>query len=141
MNRYAHFEAIIARARERGAPPVHDSNAPLNSDGTVVRSSYVVLHDLGPDEIGDDRYTAADDVTAARTMRIVARCVGEDPAAVRRVADAMIAQLVGWTPVVPGRVCWPIRLDDEGEVEDDQKVSPPLPFIDLDLIYRSTPEG
>lgn len=141
MDRYAHFQAILARAREHPALVVHDTDAPLNPDGTVVRSSYVVFHDLGADDIDDDRYTAADDLNASRQMRVVARIVGRDAAAVRRVSDAVEAQMLGWSPVVPGRECWPLRLDEEGEMDDDRTVSPSLPFVELDFIYRSNPEG
>ncbi len=141
MNRHAHFEAILARARERAAPPTYDTDAPLNPDGTVVRSSYRVMHDLGADDIGDDRYAALNGDDAARTMRFVARCVGVDPAAVRRVADATRAQFVKWTPIIPGRSCWPVRLDGDGEMKEDKTVSPPLPYVDLDFTYRTFPEG
>lgn len=141
MDRAEHFEAMLARARERPALEVHDTTVPLNSDGTVARRQYVVLHDLGADELGDERYTAPQQATSACTMRYVARCVGVDPTAARHIADAVRAQFLRWVPTVPGRSCWPVVLDQEGDVEEDRDVSPPLSFIDIDFTFRSNPGG
>lgn len=139
--RHEHFEAVIARGRARPNLAVHDTNAPLNPDKTLFRGQYVVLHDLGPDELGDERYTTAQLATSAVTMRYVARCVGEDPAAARRIADVVRAQFVRWTPVVAGRVCRPVELDQEGELMQDKDTTPPLSYTDIDLTFRSLPEG
>lgn len=139
MNRQAHFEQILTRARARPNLIVHDSQAPLDGDGQIVRASYVVLHDLGPDDIGDRRFTKRRTVTSGRTMRVVGRCVGEDPAAARRVADAFKTQMDGFEIVTPGRKCWPMVIDDESEADKDAKVSPPLWFVDIDMTYRSDP--
>lgn len=141
MNRQAHFEQLLNRARARPNLVVHDSDAPLDDKGQVVRATYVVLHDLGPDQIGDDRFTERRTATAGRTMRGVGRCVGVDPAAARRVADAFKTQMDGFEIVTPGRKCWPVVIDDESEVEKDTKVSPPLWYVDIDLVYRSDPAG
>lgn len=141
MNRQAHFEQLLARARARPNLVVHDSDAPLDDNGQVVRASYVVLHDLGPDEIGDNRLAKRRTAAAGRTMRVVGRCVGVDPAAARRVADAFKPQMDEFVIVVPGRKCWPVEIDDESEVEKDTKVSPPLWYVDIDLVYRSDPAG
>lgn len=144
MNRQAHFEQILTRARARPNLTVHDSEAPLDANGQIVRASYVVLHDLGPDGIGDHRFTKRVDVNSGRVMRVVGRCVGEDAAAARRVSTALIAQLTppgGWSPTVEGRDCWPLVLDDESDVKKDDKVSPPLWFVDVDFTYRSNPSG
>lgn len=139
--RFEHFEAVLARGRARQNLTVHDTNVPLNPDGTIFRGQYVVLHDLGADELEGGRYTAAQLATSAVTMRFVARCVGVDPAAARRIADTVRAQYVRWTPVVAGRTCWPVLLDLEGDVEQDKDVKPPLSYIDIDFTYRSFPGG
>lgn len=140
MNRQAHFEQILAHARARPNLTVHDSDAPLDENNQIVRDQYVVLHDLGPDET-HLRFTERRSVASARTMRVVGRCVGVDPAAARRIADAFGAQMDGHVIVVPDRVCFPITVDDEAEVDKDTKVSPPLWFVDVDLTYRSEPAG
>lgn len=138
--RFDHFEALIARGRARPNLAVHDTNAPLNPDRTIVRGQYVVLHDLGFDELEAGRYTAEQLATSAATFRVVARCVGEDPAAARRIADVVRAQFVRWEPTVAGRACWPVRLAEESELLQDRDVSPPLSYIDVDLTFRSFPE-
>gem|GEM_PF-1668555 len=140
MNRQAHFEQILARARARPNLTVHDSDAPLDGNGQVVRDQYVVLHDLGPDAV-HLRFTERRSVESARTMRVVGRCVGVDPAAARRIADAFSAQMDGHVIVVPGRKCWPITVDDVADVDKDTKVQPPLWFVDVDLTYRTEPAG
>lgn len=141
MNRHAHFEAILARARARPNLNVYDTEAPLNIDGTIMRDSFVVLHDVGADWIRPIRYGEARTSESTRQMRVVARCVGEDAAAVRRIVAVVDAQFTGWTPIVAGRTCWPLVLDNEGEIEDDDTVKPPIPFVDLDFIYRTAPKG
>lgn len=139
MDSEAHFSAVLARLREHPALTVEDSEMPT-VDGVIVRASYVVLHDLGPDEI-HTRYTADSTSDSARTMRVVARCVGVDPAAVRRVRDAVAKQLGRWAPQVPGRVCERMQLVDESEVQADRKIQPPLWWADLDFTYRTSPGG
>lgn len=141
MDRAAHFEALLARLRERQGLTVHDTNAPLDEKQRVVRGTYVVLHDLGPDEYGDERYTAPQTADSAATMRVVARCVGEDANAVRKISGVVRRQFLRWAPTVTGRTCWPLVLDEEGEIEEDKDVSPPLPFADIDFTYRTTPGG
>lgn len=139
MNRQAHFEQVLAHARARPNMVVHDSDAPLDENGQIVRASYVVLHDLGPDEV-HLRLTERRSVTSARTMRVVGRCVGVDAAAARRVGDAFAAQMDKHVLVVPDRKCFPIVVE-VAEVEKDTKVSPPLWFVDVDLTYRTEPAG
>ncbi len=74
-------------------------------------------------------------------MRVVGRCVGVDPAAARHVATAFAAQMDKHVLIVTGRKCWPIKIADESDVKDDDKVSPPLSYIDIDLTYRTDPTG
>jgi hypothetical protein len=137
MNRAAHFAAVIARVRERPNLIAHDEIAPLNADGTVLRASYAVMHDLGADDVGDKRYTAPRRPDEGQTLRVVARCVGADADACRKIADAVIGHLSGWTPTVPGRSCEQLTVDEVSEVELDKTVNPPLPYIDVDFTYRS----
>lgn len=140
MNRQEHFEQVIARARARPNLVVHDSDAPLDDNGQVVRASYVVMHDIGPEDV-QLRFTERRSVDSACTMRVVGRCVGVDPAAARRVAAVFGAQMDGHVIVVPGRSCKPLKVADESEVEKDTKVSPPLWYVDVDLTYRTEPAG
>ncbi|WP_417556162.1 hypothetical protein [Microbacterium sp.] len=141
MNRQAHFEAILTHARERPNLAVHDSTAPLDANNQVVQGQYVVLHDLGPDKIGDARLTARDTADSARKMRVVGRCVGVDPAAARRMADAFRAQVDQFVIVTPGRTCWPLKFDDESDVTEDKGTSPSLWYVDVDYTYWTFPAG
>ncbi|OJU41820.1 MAG: hypothetical protein BGN97_03725 [Microbacterium sp. 69-10] len=141
MNRQAHFEAILTHARERPNLIVHDSAAPLDSNNQIVRGQYVVLHDLGPDEIGNQRFMERDTVVSARQMRVVGRCVGVDPPAARRTADAFKVQVDQFVIVTPGRECTPLVIDEESEVTEDKGTSPSLWYVDVDFTYWSNPAG
>lgn len=137
MSRSAHFAGVQALLT---APlVVHDSDAPLDAEGRVVRASYVVSFDLGFDELGDDRYTAAQLASSSVTFRVVERAVGVTPHAAREVRDAVASRLVGKVPTVTGRIVDPILLDDDGPVKLDTDVSPPLYFIDSDYTVRTHP--
>lgn len=140
MNRQAHFEQILARARARPNLAVHHSVAPLDSNGQIVRAQYIVLHDVGPDDV-QLRFTERRSADSAATMRVVGRCVGVDPAAARRMATVFATQMDGHVIVVPDRTCWPLTIDEESEVKKDTDVSPPLWFVDVDLVYRTEPAG
>jgi hypothetical protein len=139
MDRQAHFEVILARARARPNMVVHDSAAPLDGNGQIVRGQYVVLHDLGPDRIGDNRFTKVDTEDSARQMRVVGRCVGVDPPAARRTAGAFGKQMDQFVIVTPGRTCTPMLIDDETDVTEDKGTSPSLWYVDVDLTYWSNP--
>lgn len=138
MDRSAHFDGV--KALMTAPLIVHDTVVPLNADGTPVRASYAVLYDLGPDKPpDDDRFTAPQTADSAVELRYVVRAVGETPHAAREVTKASSRQLIKATPAVAGRVCFPLRLDESGDVKQTEDVSPPLYFIDSHYLLRSQP--
>lgn len=138
MTRAAHFEGF----RSLILPPLEsfDSDVPLNGDGTIRRSSYVIVHDLGADDPPDDeRYTAPQTAASRVTYRYVTKSVGLTPFAAREVDDKVAANVVGGTVAVAGRVCDPIVRDEVGDVKQDTDTSPPLYFIESDYLLTSSP--
>lgn len=118
--------------------PVHDSDAPLNPDGSIVRASYVVAWDMGPDVLDDDRVAAPQAYESEGEYRFVTKSVGTDPAAARAVRDAVAGRLTGHRLTIAGRNCDPIRLDPvPNPMQPDTTVSPPLWYIEDDWIVGS----
>lgn len=135
--RSAHMAAFLDRLE--GVPvPVHDSEPPL-ADGTVVKASYVVAWDLGPDVLDDERLTAEQRVDSDGVYRWVTKSVGTTPFAARAVRDAVAAQMTGHRLVIAGRTCGPIELDPgNAAVQTDRSVTPPLYFIEDDWVASSS---
>lgn len=139
--RSAHMTAFMALLG--GLPvPAHDSDAPLDGDGQIVRASYVVAWDMGPDTLDDERLTAGQRVDSDGDYRFVTKSVGTTPFACREVHDAVTERVIGHRLVVAGRTCEPARLDAGGDrVQRDTSVSPPLYFIEADWIVPSRRGG
>lgn len=136
MNRSAAFDA--AKALLTAPLVAHDTDAPLDSKGQVVRSQYVVLVDLSPD-LTDDRLSSPQNAGGSGVHRILARSVGITPFAVREVDRAVAAKWCGARPSVAGRRVAPMRCDEFGPVLRDTDVSPPLYFIESEYSFDSSP--
>lgn len=140
--RTAHFTAFEARVKARVAAlasKTYDGDAPLNTDGTVKRETYLILHDFGFDEQNDDRLSVTVQDTADGTYRVVVRVVATTRAAVRTVVDTVKTNMVGQVLTITGRACGPLEVEPGPHpIERDDDVSPPLFWVDLDFIWRST---
>lgn len=140
--RTEHYTALESRVKDRVpvlASLTYDGDAPLNADGTVKRATYLVLHDFGFDQQGDQRLTVTVQNVADGTYRVVGRVVAETRAAVRSVLDVLKSQVVGETLTISGRRCGPVEVESGPHpIERDDDVSPPLFWADLDFIWRST---
>lgn len=139
--RTAHYAAFDAKTKARVpalAELTFDGDAPLNDDGTVRHSTYLVLHDQGFDSQSDDRLASDPADVADGTYRVIARVVGETRAAVRATADAVTSGMVGQRLTITGRLCGAIEKDPGPDgIQRDDDVSPPLFWADLDFIWRS----
>lgn len=136
MQRAEHFAAFLSAIPAPVAG--HDTAAPTNSDGTLLRASYAVAYDRGAKAPPDDgRLTKGQSADDAVTWRFVVKSVGTTPFAARSVDSAIASALVGRTLIVAGRRCDPIRMDDNGEVKRDSAVSPPLYYTESDYLLRS----
>lgn len=136
----SHFSAVLARLEANAALTVHDGEAPLNADGTVVYGTYCILFGGSPARLAPDRVTQPPRSADPALFRYVVRSVGSSAYAVRRVAEAVQTQLVGFKPTVAGRTCEAISLSDSDEFpKQDTAVSPPLFFLEDDYELRSYP--
>lgn len=140
--RTAHFNAFDARVKARVAAlasKTYDGDAPLNTDGTVKRETYLILHDFGFDEQNDERLSVTVQDTADGTYRVVVRVVATTRAAVRTVVDTVKTNMAGQVLTITGRVCGQLEVEPGPHpIERDDDVSPPLFWADLDFIWRST---
>lgn len=122
----AEFNAFAARVRGHAVlSNKTDTVVRLNTDGSAVRTNYVVLYPNVPD-LDDRRYVAGQDVESSRRCRFDARVVAVDADGLMILAEALHAQLLprgGVELTVPGRVCDRIRLlpgVEEGRVQYDR---------------------
>jgi len=132
MDRDAHFQAFKARLESNPSLHVYDHDAPLDADGQVVHATYVILYDLGPDDLDDDRFTAPQRADSTATYRCVAKIVAETPFAVRQVLKVVDGLLIKAKLTVQGRSVDPVRLDNAGPIKRDTDISPPLYFAEND---------
>ncbi|WP_442575869.1 hypothetical protein ACSBPH_01580 [Microbacterium sp. F51-2R] len=134
---YAAFEQAVKVAVPALSALVFDADVPVNPDGTVRRSTYLVLHDMGFDRQDDERLTVTAQDAAEGRYRVVVRVVATTRSAARSTVDA-VRSLIGVRPTVAGRFCQPIAIDPGPyPIERDDDVKPPIFYTDLDFTFRS----
>ena len=133
-----HFDAVKAQlgATPMTANQVYDI-ARTNTSG-LIRANYLILFGGPPEDLDDDRYSAAQRLDSTADYIYTVRAVGTTPAAVRMWTDAALTQLVGAVLVIPGRKCDPIRLDDSTAIQEDKGATPSLYYSDTDYLLRSS---
>lgn len=135
---YSAFETALKAAVPALASSTFDGDVPLNTDGTVRRATYLVLHDMGFDRQDDDRLTVTVQDAADGTYRVIVRVVATTRAAVRATADVVKAGLTGVVLTITGRTCGAVQPEPGPHpVERDDDVTPPLFYLDLDFVFRS----
>ena len=134
----AHFAAVKARLNADAALAGKGSDAIRMEAGLPVRDTYWVLFGGAPDELDDGRLSAPQRADSDAEYVYTVRFVSVTHDAVLQGAERVVAQLVGWSPTVAGRNCGAIVLDDQQPVDADTRVSPPLYFIDLDFVLKSS---
>lgn len=102
----------------------------VDSAGVYVRTSYAILFGGGPEERDDDRLASVQTVGSDAEYEYRVRSVGATADAALAVAAVVDAQLTEFVPVISGRLCNPMWLDDASEVEPDYAIKPPLYFMD-----------
>lgn len=137
--RTAHFQAFDAALKAAYpalAGQTYDGDA---TDGNVMHATYLVEHDMGFDSQSDGRLASEVSDVADGTYRVIVRVVAITTAAVRDVADDVKSGLVGTRLDIPDRLCGAIQKDPGPDgIQRDTNVSPPLFFLDLDFIWRSS---
>lgn len=111
----------------------------VSSTGVIVRDTYVILFGGPPDSLESGRLAAPQRIDSDAEYLYPARCVSTTPSGALAVAAKVLGRAVGAVLTVPGRVCQPIRLDDSGPVTPDDNITPPLYYVDVDLLLASSP--
>lgn len=135
LKHFAAFKARLAAALP-AAVSVEDT-AKVDGAGGLVRAQYVILFGGGPDELDDGRLAAPQSPDSDAEYLYTVRCVGVTADGARMVAQKVIA-IVGQVITVEGRACSPLELDDSSNVEPDNAVKPPLWYLDLDFLLKSS---
>lgn len=130
-----HTNAFLTLAR--AAPP--GSPALVVHDGEVPREP-VVAADALPPYVLLYTYTSRPDGSSLTHQsdhaitRGIFHCVGSDAAAARAIAGRVAAGLLDVTPIIAGRVCFPIRdAGDSRPPRPDDTISPRV--MDQVVVY------
>lgn len=135
-----HYNAV--KARLEASPVLADriyNTFATDATGKPIRTAYVILYGGSPDVLESGRFTARQTKDSDAEYVYTVRSVGPTADSALATADVAAAQLIGFVPVLAGRTCAAIRLDDGGSVEMDDSIAPPLFFIDNDYSLRSYP--
>lgn len=129
-----HADAVLALLRAAPGTPltVHDGAVP---NGAVPPYVVVYFADNDPED-ADSR--SLEDAQTRYVVRAYCHSVGGNAAASRAVGDKVRAQLLGVTPAVAGRACWPIRREDGQPPQRDESTGSLV--MDRVDIYRLASE-
>lgn len=114
-----HADALLALLRE--APPsgtpmaVHHGRVPKGAVPPYVLAYFTTTRPDGTSLTGEQDEA----VTRAILHCVAGQALDGDATAVTAVADRVELAVLGVTPTVPGRSCWPIR--DEGDAPPPQR--------------------
>lgn len=135
-----HYAAVKARLEASSvlAGKVYNTLA-KDVNGVPIKTAYVILYGGSPDSLESGRFTAIQTKDSDAEYLYTVRSVGPTADSALATADVAATQLIGFTPMVAGRNCAPIRLDDGDSVRMDESISPPLFYIDNDYELRSYP--
>lgn len=130
----AHAQAVLALLAAVDDPPltVYDGRVDVSA-GRPVDPPYVLLYFAASDPLQTGSLSLAHRSERHR-LDIYAHCVGATARAARMVADQVRAALLDVVPVVPGRTCWPIRLEESRPPERDETTG--VPVFDAVSVYR-----
>lgn len=118
-----HKNAVLARLRADSAlvNKVHDGIV-QSPDGKPVEGPYCVVYVNGGDR--QEERLLGGQTRANFTFTI--HSVGKTPEEAQAVVSHVYKQLLGFTPMISGRVCWPIRSVVTQATRLDKDVLPPM---------------
>lgn len=136
----AEYNAFVARLRAHTMlANKTDTVVRLTTGGEPVRTNYIIAFPAIPDDLNDNRYTAAQAFDSSRFLSFDVRVVAVDPDGVLMLAEAVMQQTIGHALTVPGRHCDPIKMAtdgvEEGTVKFDREAR--LYYVDLSLEFWS----
>jgi len=137
MTAALHFAAVKARVVSSlpVAVTVEDTFL-LNTDGTLKRGQYVILEGGPPDVLDDERLSAPQSPDSDAEYLYDAKAVSVTADGCRQVVQKVLDGVIGFRPVIEGRNCNPIELDDSDKVRLDHTVK--LFYCDMTLLLKSS---
>lgn len=135
-----HYNAMRARLEASAvlAGRVHSAMA-FTDDGEPIRTAYVILYGGGPDDLGDDRFTAPQTADSTAEYVYPVRSVGPTADSALATATVVFAQLVGAKLTLTGRKLDALRHTYSRPVDVDDSVKPPLFYCDDEYTLVSHP--
>lgn len=138
----AEFNAFVTRLRAHTMlANKTDTVVRLNTDGTPVRTNYIVATPSSPVDLDDHRLSAPQRFESARALSFDVKVVAVDLDGLLLLQEAVQTQLIGHPLVVVDRSCSPMRLAtdelEEGRVKFDPTAR--LYYIVLTFDFESEP--
>lgn len=133
----AEFEAFKARLEE--SPILNGKVHPIvrKTNGTLVRTNYVVAKSSKPDRLGDGRLTSVQEFDSDRRFTFDVRVVAVNDGGLDVLGEAVLKQLLGYSLTVAGRTCYPIGLVPDVEEGDGHDATADLFFRDFSFRFWS----
>lgn len=134
-----HYAAVKARLEASPvlAGRVYNTLA-KSADGKLITTSYVILYGGTPESLDDERLSSVQSKDSDAEYIYTVRSVSSTADGALATADVAATQLIGFVPVITGRNCNPILLDDGGTVDMDASIATPLFFLDNDFLLKSS---
>lgn len=131
-----HDAAILARLRDHDylKPVVFDGKVPTLADGTP-RNAYVNVHASGRPYAAERRNAAQ--IQVARTYLV--HSVSTDPKEARRLQGAVVAQLLNFRPLIPGRRAFRLTYEASTFLRPDESTSEWLWYTTDQFDLNTTP--
>ncbi len=132
-------EFIAFKSRLELAPQLAGKVFPIVriTNGTPVRTNYVVAKSSKPDRLGDDRWTSVQRFESDRRYTFDVRVVATAADGLDVLGEAVMRQLLGHSLVVEGRACYPIQLVEDVEEGDGYDSTADLYYRDMSFRFWS----
>jgi len=139
MTAALHFASV--RAQFIASLPVAVTVEPAymtNTDGTLKRVQYVILDGGPPDVLDDERLASPQSTDSDAEYLYDVKAVAVNFDGCLNLVQKVLDGVVGFRPVVEGRNCNAIELDDSDKIKPDYTVKPPLFYCDMTLLLKSS---
>ncbi|GAA5198525.1 hypothetical protein [Microbacterium jejuense] len=136
------FNAYLARLRAHSTlANKTDTVSRVNTDGSPVRTNYVVAIPSTPTRLDDDRLSAPQRFESSRGLSVDVKVVAVDIDGLWLLLEAVQTQSIGHELIVPGRKCSPIVMATDDLEEGRMKYDPTakLYYIVASFDFTSDP--
>jgi len=131
----AEYTDVKSRLTADPAVKVYDA-VRQDANGKLLRETYLLLFP-GAGDADDDRLSAAQSPDSDVEFEWRIRAVSINTDGIMLLLAKVRNQLSGYVVTAAGRLCSPIRIEDDSDVEPDYSVTPPLLYCDVYITFRS----